>query len=1392
MQWVHTQKAVLAATAPSDGIYLAEDINASGAKRYTSLSLPRYMESVEQTVRSKRPLYHNEILREGNPVRVYLDVERASAVATTEEATRAFMLEAETDFKALMPIFTDFIKTKLPPDSELAAPVILEGSRCNKFSRHVILHVKVANTKAARELVVNQFLPHLEKLRGWTRERSMIDTKVYTKNRCFRLMHSSKRTAALYPLRWLNPDGTIATEFDQTRFRASLVSRPAQEEPEIALPGFSGSGPARRLTSGKSTPTKGGKRPLRPTASPDPKRARMQAPSLANELESKSRQLFPCRQSAEIRYEGIRGDLHQVRVHANRRELACPFGAVHKSNSIHVNFRVRDRSLHGVHCYGCERFCDEKEAVQNLKKAAGRASATRDGTTLAAGDELASVAEAEDEDETAGVEPHGATRDEVVACLGFELSQKTHDARTLGGSWSASVRERHDSGRACFFARGGPRHTMLLMYVDGEISIECLLCRKRHHAHRTACFMDLAPGLSQSPNGLAGELRSESEVHALDVGPTEHIPNDLAHRVHRKMLDDSQRSILIDESNMGSGKTHTNLVELVGKLLMQKPEARVLIEVSRVSLAMAILERLRKADLLFDLYSEIYDKSKIKDSRKLIMQVDSSRHLTSLEPWDLIIVDEGTAHLKQFLSNNIRRPDQILNLAKARWALAKRLVVLCADMTPTIARIYTNLFAPRGQARSIYLRVCKPSRGIHVDYVGESELKSAVALALLTPESDANLWLCSNSREALMDLQEYLVTEANKKSVQDRFGSQFEDKICKVLNGIYLITSDPATTSSADRQQVFSDLNITECHVARDKEYIFDSGKREFRRRGTTGALDQKREKYAVRLFACSPSMTVGVSYDDDTHFDACVAILAANSPSPARDLSQMMNRVRKFQYCMVAVRESRFTGRPKVQALSYRVEEEAERAIAEASRYIETVNPFHDATYLQITEIFEKEREDTREFALAALECVRRNNPGNTACVPDPQAIFMHAPSTRARRILRVKREWALLAASLRPLPLDLEIRRTTDYFVTVPRAPPSEVWTEERVHMAKQHSSLLALLGHRVHEEGDCLRLRPDQIAFLNHLRSELEYIRTLWYGTRSSDASSRKVFLWGRHLGNFRQYSASDLVFYQVGLSGLRDERFELVSREREQPPIVDITWARRRSDHLRGLLVLVNAYVKQRHGQSMNHPRCMTQNAPSLHEEPNEQLMTFAYAAVHCKKLPDRAFADARAGPVEHFRFWMGLLRKLSVNMPPQLDRRKLGLLLAVLQESTRGASRERIRDLNGEFFTWPERFSTLREGDVPDVLQEELDKLDKAGAPKNDAPDADDCISRIMKGVPGTQCATDFCSRLARHGAMVRNMPEALIPNEHFDTLRNAYPALPTDSPLTTDSVAEME
>jgi len=162
-------------------------------KRYYAAQLEHFIQTEYKAIQKKT---HYEIIREGTPAKLFFDVDYkfGDGGMSTKELNGLIDLLTTTTIQ----VCADLFKCK-------PAMLQMDASTDIKFSRHIVCTNVVLPCIQDCGLVVSAVLQREHSL------TAIVDTKVYTRNRAFRLLYSSK-LGKNNPLVLLGGDSTFKAE----------------------------------------------------------------------------------------------------------------------------------------------------------------------------------------------------------------------------------------------------------------------------------------------------------------------------------------------------------------------------------------------------------------------------------------------------------------------------------------------------------------------------------------------------------------------------------------------------------------------------------------------------------------------------------------------------------------------------------------------------------------------------------------------------------------------------------------------------------------------------------------------------------------------------------------------------------------------------------------------------------------------------------------------------------------------------------------------------------------------------------------------------------------------------------------------------------------------------
>ena len=305
-------------------------------------------------------------------------------------------------------------------------------------------------------------------------------------------------------------------------------------------------------------------------------------------------------------------------------------------------------------------------------------------------------------------------------------------------------------------------------------------------------------------------------------------------KYEKQYMDDyPEAKTLFVKASMGSGKT-VALINKIKKLFADKPAAKVLVLSFRCSFGRELNQKLAKADLDFNLYSDIKDHITDAHSR-VVVQVESLHRLRWTSPPDLLIMDEIESIQHQFISNTQKKLSDCWSVY--RWAMSRCDSFICmdADLNPDTVKYVMDTRQDKTDAV----------------YVHNTYLKSSKRVVFTAKEGD----LLAKMHDLLNHKKRLFI--ANTRSVE--WNKSLKQTIEKRHRGIKVRCYN---SSNSSRKQIKEELeNPNESWI-----------------------------KYDVVI--CTPTIQAGLSFDEK-HFDIGLGFFCNIGPIQAK--LQMMGRVRTF-----------------------------------------------------------------------------------------------------------------------------------------------------------------------------------------------------------------------------------------------------------------------------------------------------------------------------------------------------------------------------------------------------------------------------------------------------------------------------------------------------------------
>lgn len=149
--------------------------NGKGAKGFFGCGWEYFIETYYP---NKEKKHYYEVLRENVPIKLFVDIDaKISEELTVEDCDAVFTNVCE--------VVCDRVENKLLIKPQF---FVLDSSRDGVYSKHVVFTVFFENIHNLKMFMDNEVFCRLNE-----KESNIVDKTVYTKNRCFRILYSSKR-----------------------------------------------------------------------------------------------------------------------------------------------------------------------------------------------------------------------------------------------------------------------------------------------------------------------------------------------------------------------------------------------------------------------------------------------------------------------------------------------------------------------------------------------------------------------------------------------------------------------------------------------------------------------------------------------------------------------------------------------------------------------------------------------------------------------------------------------------------------------------------------------------------------------------------------------------------------------------------------------------------------------------------------------------------------------------------------------------------------------------------------------------------------------------------------------------------------------------------------------
>ena len=369
-------------------------------------------------------------------------------------------------------------------------------------------------------------------------------------------------------------------------------------------------------------------------------------------------------------------------------------------------------------------------------------------------------------------------------------------------------------------------------------------------------------------------------------------------------------------SGMGTGKT-TGLMYVLRRIRQVQPECRIVMMTSRRALAAQLWTDSKATPFipastgtqqeLHHVHGSTIDHSpvprnsdlpqldcihykhvagELSSYRAVIVQIESTRRLgpcpEHMPTYDVVVIDEVTAHLKQLLAETMTESERklVMNYFIQVMQSAKVVFFMCADMQDFVQNFCRETLRPTGTP-TYHARVESTGFNSHVVSLREAKDRIVNLLVRKLPIKN-NAWVGCNSRTEALDLQQKI----------ESMGKLCDD--LQLMNGVLLVSGQAIDISDKAKDNVFMNKTIS-THVPKMK-WVKTS------EHGYTLTHNAEKTVFPVRAFIHTPAITHGFSVSDNTHFTHFFGVFTHASGVPARECVQMLARVRGVKDVVVGV----------------------------------------------------------------------------------------------------------------------------------------------------------------------------------------------------------------------------------------------------------------------------------------------------------------------------------------------------------------------------------------------------------------------------------------------------------------------------------------------------------
>ena len=252
------------------------------------------------------------------------------------------------------------------------------------------------------------------------------------------------------------------------------------------------------------------------------------------------------------------------------------------------------------------------------------------------------------------------------------------------------------------------------------------------------------------------------------------------------------------------------------------------------------------------------------------------------DKFDIVVIDEITAHLKQHTSTDTMEFKQRL----ASWDTTRTLcneatvrIFMCADLTEEPRKFCMERLSPRGAATY----KCRVMGGCFTTHVTSAQAVKGKICDVLLKNPQHNVWVASNSLRQSKHVRNLIQRRAEECGDLD------------LANGVQLFCGCDGNGLSRDERTNILDQRDFRTHVPKTIR-VLEAGIIKL-------VPNDERRPFPIRAFIYTPAITHGFSEQQrETHFTHVFGVFTANSGAPARDAAQQMVRLRGAAACMVGI----------------------------------------------------------------------------------------------------------------------------------------------------------------------------------------------------------------------------------------------------------------------------------------------------------------------------------------------------------------------------------------------------------------------------------------------------------------------------------------------------------